>query len=151
VGLPADSRGACGVDRIETADGTGVALGSYPGAPTMVRCHSGSVYARPLDGRADSDVLKPFPGQDPFLAREVLHGDGYTRWLMGERSPGQPGSLRFEWRGGRVQLRNGHFITDRFTSIALLKDGWVDTATEAGWIRSPRADWAISAAIPPAG
>ncbi len=134
----------CEVDRIETADGTGLALAAEPGAPTLVRCRDGTVLQGRLDGAGDDNVFADRHGSDPFAERLVA-STGTTAWRIADRSPGQAGHVEVVWRDERLHLSGGRFALDVWTSIAHLSGSeFIEMASGQGWIRSPLAHLSLS-------
>jgi hypothetical protein len=136
----------CEVDRIETADGHGLALAAEPDAPTLVRCRDGTVLQDKLDGSRDDDVFVVRRDSDPFLERK-LASTGATTWRIVDRKPGQAGRIDVKWHNERLPLSGGRFALDVWSSLVHLRNSsFVEMASLQGWVRSPQAD--LSAGLP---
>lgn len=141
----------CGVDRIETADGLGLALPAEADAPTLVRCRDGAVLQGRLGGENDDDVFTQRRPSDPFAGRLLAATGDAVTWRIVDRTVGQPGRLDASWRGEPLRLSGGRFALDAWRSLAHVGvSGFIEFASAQGWIRSPRGRLSLKEAQRPA-
>ncbi len=150
----------CDFDLAETAgDGSsfltlaGEADEKEEGPRTVLRCLDGRLWQGRLDrsGTPFGIYSAPADGkEDPFVERALFHGRDSAIELIG-RTAGQPGSLRFLWRGEDNALSGGRFALDAVSQIAQIERDHVDMVTGLGWVRQQMGNWEGESAVRAAG
>ncbi|MCX7364222.1 MAG: hypothetical protein NTV97_20610, partial [Alphaproteobacteria bacterium] len=118
--MPGDRATPCIIDRIEQADGSGIALAPVPAKPVVLRCTDGKVFVTSALGAADDGGLRPLPAgaADPFHERLLLAApNGALKWHI-QRPTNTAGRLRLEWQGEETSLTAGRFTADALRSVA---------------------------------
>jgi hypothetical protein len=151
VPLPSIRGRVCDVDRIEQADGSGIALALEQDKPIVLRCADGTVLNSTTLGAADDGGFKPRPA-DPFLERTVIGSpNSALRWQITDRRAGTQGRLRLLWGGEPTNLTGGRFQADVLRSVASFQSGILDFATEQGWARAPEQSMTLADSARPTG
>jgi len=153
--LPVSRGKACAVDRIEPADGSGIALAAAPPLDPkriFLRCAYETVFSSAAVGAADDGGFAILPsGTDPFQSRSVLETqDGALRWKV-ERPVNSAGRLSVEWRGQPTPLTAGRFQADALRSVASFQEGTLEIVSEQGWASAPERAPTLASSARPAG